>query len=215
MEGWMVKRDDTTAWRVDWKTLYGELEPGTYRIGKNFSKSNYLDEYESQNYYAIFRIMDISLGTATVEYSVEELIDSICSSPLEASAPGAYIDAHRTEFNLLLEMPEETLRYCFEKFLTGGQTDLRGHIMAEACRELIKTMDGDILVGDFMTGQDWFDAYYEFALLRWVEMEEDAVQSETPAAWLLREVALEIGVLKQTDLLIEGLSGVVVVHGDS
>ena len=140
-EGWLVSRNDTTTWNVNWTNLYGKLDSGTYRIGKNFSMSNYLADSENQNYYASFRILDVNLGTATVnlgtatvEYSVEGLLDTICSAPLESSAPGAYIESHLEGYGMLLEYPEQTLRYCFDRFLSGGQTDLRGHIMAAACK---------------------------------------------------------------------------------
>lgn len=65
-EGWIINRNDTTRWDVNWEHLYGELESGTYRIGKNVYKGNRPGEYAHQNYYAVFRIMDIDLGTATI-----------------------------------------------------------------------------------------------------------------------------------------------------
>jgi len=194
MEGWLVNRNDTTSWNVNWSHLYGKLEPGTYRIGKNFSMSNYLDESESQDYYAAFRIMDVSLGTATVKFSPEELIDTICSSPLESSAPGAYIDAHRTEYDQLLANPEQTLRYCFEKFLSGGQTGLDGLVMSIVCQDILdlwgETCEPEPSYGVIMTGQSWFDHYYDQALHRWVSMTEDEIKEQMPVAYILRELAL-------------------------
>ena len=65
-EGWIINRNGTTRWDVNWEYLYGELESGTYRIGKNVYKGNRPGEYNHQNYYAVFRIMDIDLGTATI-----------------------------------------------------------------------------------------------------------------------------------------------------
>ena len=194
MEGWMVNRNDTTSWKVDWSRLYGTLESGTYRIGKPFSMSTYLGEYEDQNYYAMFRIMDVSLGTVTVEFSPEKLIDAICSAPLESSAPGAYIEAHRAEYDQLLANPEQTLRYCFEQFLKGGQTGLEGLVMSIACQDILdlwgETYEPEPSYGVIMTGQSWFDHYYGQALHRWVKLTEEEIKEQMPVAYILRELAL-------------------------
>ena len=66
-EGWIINRNDTTQWNVDWSWLYGELDSGVYRIGKNVYKGNRPGEYAHQNYYAEFQIFDVNLGTVTVE----------------------------------------------------------------------------------------------------------------------------------------------------
>lgn len=192
MEGWGVNRSNNTRWKVDWSRLYGELEPGTYRLGKTFSMSNYLGEWENQKYYAAFRITDISLGTATVEVSIEDLITTICSSPAESSSPGAYIYEHQPEYDQLLANPEKTLRYCFEKFLNGGQIGLEGHIMASACKDIILMWGETYEPGDAieMTGQDWFNYYYDQALHRWVKLSEEETKEQMPAAYILREMAL-------------------------
>ena len=66
-EGWLINRNGTTRWDVNWQYLYGELESGTYRIGKNVSKGNRPGEYSHQNFYGVFRIMDIDLGTVVID----------------------------------------------------------------------------------------------------------------------------------------------------
>lgn len=66
-EGWIINRNDTTHWNVNWGSLYGALESGTYRIGKNVYKGNRPGQYTHQNYYAVFRVFDVDLGTVTVE----------------------------------------------------------------------------------------------------------------------------------------------------
>ncbi len=96
----------------------------------------------------------------TIMEEIELSLLKICSSPALSSNPGAYIEAHPKEYFRLLEYDEFTLRYCFGEFLKGEQTDLRGHIMAVACREILKNHEELIVSGEgFMTGQDWFDAY--------------------------------------------------------
>jgi len=37
MEAYLIPMNDTVEWTVDWSHLYGELEPGSYRIGKDIT----------------------------------------------------------------------------------------------------------------------------------------------------------------------------------
>lgn len=90
---------------------------------------------------------------------IEELLETICSSPAQSSNPGAYIEAHPEEYARLIELERTTVSYCFTQFARGGQTDLRGHIMAIACREIISGTEPLTVDGYYMTGQDWFVAF--------------------------------------------------------
>ncbi len=65
------------------------------------------------------------------------LLDTICSSPAQSSAPSAYIQAHQADYDSILDYGQDALQYCFSEFLKGNQTDLRGHIMAQICRDII------------------------------------------------------------------------------
>lgn len=94
----------------------------------------------------------------------EALLTAITSSPAQSSNPGDYIAAHRTEYDRLLEMNHNTVAYCFRQFADGGQTDLKGHIMAQACRDIISPYEEVHAEGLYMTGQDWFDAFATHAL---------------------------------------------------
>ena len=46
----------TTEWEVDWSWLYGELSPGTYRIGKTVVDFKDAGESRSQIFFAEFEI---------------------------------------------------------------------------------------------------------------------------------------------------------------
>jgi len=51
-----IKKNDITALNVEWKWLYGELEPGYYRLSKevtNFTKNGNSDEKIYQVYFNI------------------------------------------------------------------------------------------------------------------------------------------------------------------
>lgn len=95
---------------------------------------------------------------------IEDLLNAIISSPAHSSNPGDYINAHRTEFDRLLEKGQNTVMHCFRQFAAGHQTDLKGHIMAQACRDIIGPLEDIHADGMYMTGQDWFDAFASHAL---------------------------------------------------
>ncbi len=100
------------------------------------------------------------LGKADVGNRIEELLETIMSSPSESSRPGDYIDEHRIEYREIVFIGKHALDYCFSEFEEGGQTGLKGHIMAAACRDIMK-VDGEEFNGLFNTGQEWYDAYEE------------------------------------------------------
>lgn len=55
-EAWMIPKEDTVEWKVDWEWLYGKLSPGTYRIGKSIDDFRETGDYDTQNFYAEFQI---------------------------------------------------------------------------------------------------------------------------------------------------------------
>ena len=52
----LIPRNDTIEWTVDWSWLYGELSPGTYRIGKTIMDFKESGAAKSQFYSAEFEI---------------------------------------------------------------------------------------------------------------------------------------------------------------
>lgn len=58
LEAWMIRRDSTTQWEVNWDFLYGELDPGTYRISKVIMDFRGPGDYTEKTYYAEFAIVD-------------------------------------------------------------------------------------------------------------------------------------------------------------
>jgi len=58
MEGWIIQPNDTTKWDVNWEFLYGELEPGLYRIQKEIMNFRGPGDYTQKPYYAEFKIVD-------------------------------------------------------------------------------------------------------------------------------------------------------------
>jgi len=94
---------------------------------------------------------------------IDALLTAITDSPAHSSNPGDYIDAHPEEYERLLALGQNTVSYSFRLFARGGQRDLKGHILALACREIIGQVEDADEDGLYMTGQDWFDAFAHHA----------------------------------------------------
>lgn len=190
MEGWVIPKNETTSWKVNWEWLYGELPAGTYRIGKSISDFERPGVSESQKYYADFEVVEPIDDVGEMETG--EVLDVIIASDPLNSNPGGYIEACPEEYKFLTEeQPEETLRYCFEEFLKGGQTDLRGVIMGEICKDII-AQRGETLKSDYFTfpGQEWFDKYLDYAISKSAEVSEEEMQKHYPTPWLLYSLTL-------------------------
>lgn len=119
---------------------------------------------------------------------VEFLLDVICSTPSLSSNPGDYIEAHRAEYDHLVELEHITVYWCFTQFAKGHQYDLRGHIMALACRDIISQPEPLTIDGIQMTGQDWFDAFANQAL----SLREELGDQEFTESHPWHAMALEI-----------------------
>lgn len=130
------------------------------------------------------------------ETQLARLIDSICASPTESSVPGDYIKAHGEEYDQLVGYGKATLRYCYRAFLLGNQTDLRGHIMALACRDIMEKW-GESSPEGGETGQDWFEGFRQYALS--LEENGDDLEKSHPGAWILLNILTEDAEIHNAD----------------
>ena len=55
-EAWIIQKDNTTAWDVNWEWLYGQLPIGEYRIGKEIMNFRGPGDYDTEIIYAHFSI---------------------------------------------------------------------------------------------------------------------------------------------------------------
>ena len=55
-EAWIIEKESTTFWEVDWEWLYGKLAAGEYRIGKEIMKFRSTGDYDEEMLYADFVI---------------------------------------------------------------------------------------------------------------------------------------------------------------
>ena len=116
-----------------------------------------------------------------------ELVQAIAASPAEMSSVEAYLAAHPAEYEELVSIGADTLRYAFDRFLLGGETGLEGHILAEACQDILGDWgfaNYDML---YSTGQAWFDQFRKNTLQLAEQYSEAELQEQYPASWLLLE----------------------------
>ena len=105
------------------------------------------------------------------------------------SNPGDYIREHETEYTELLSYGEYTLRYCFTEFLRGSQYDLRGHIMALACEDIMLAWgEAYTIDGTLFTGQDRFDEFRGNAENLAVQYSPEELEKNFPGAFLLLQM---------------------------
>lgn len=130
-------------------------------------------------------------GAGGVDARIDELLNEICDSSVAfASNPDEYIEAHKTEYQELLSYGEFTLRCCFDQFLMGDQTDLRGYIMAKACDDISLSWGEAVLIdgSDPATGQEWFDEFLSNARELSKQHQNEALEKLYPASWLLLDM---------------------------
>lgn len=150
-------------------------EDGTYRLTEYWVPADGEDNWRSLRDRFPDDIPDEDLSTQTfvlaqtqscyaqaIQYwnidtvpVIEALFETIMSSPAAASNPGAYIDAHALDYRELTYYGDYALGYCIAEFEKGGQTGLKGALMAILCQDLLG-VEGD----SGGTGQDWYDANY-------------------------------------------------------
>ena len=58
LEAWVVPKDDTVEWQVNWEWLYGPLPGGVYRIGKELMDFRSGGNYDTMMIYAEFSITE-------------------------------------------------------------------------------------------------------------------------------------------------------------
>ena len=74
--------------------------------------------------------------------------------------------------------------------MEGDQTDLRGQIMASACKEIMIGF-GESMLTDTVAahGQEWFDMFYEIARSMERQYTEEELKNDYPGSWFLVKMA--------------------------
>ena len=123
-------------------------------------------------------------GIDTVS-TIEQLFEVIESSPTASSRPADYIDAHPIEYRELTYYGSYTLQYVFSKFLEGGQTGLRGHLMRSVLDDLAPEAQLRLYAE---TGQEYFDEWKEGAIRISKQHDMEWIEKHQPAIWLLLQM---------------------------
>lgn len=55
-EAWIIPKEDTVTWEVNWEWLYGTLPSGEYRIGKEIMNFRETGDYDTEMVFAEFSI---------------------------------------------------------------------------------------------------------------------------------------------------------------
>ena len=124
-----------------------------------------------------------------MDTSIEELLEQICEGSTSSRVQD-YIDAHSGEYQELIQYGKYTLWYCFGEFMEGGQTDLRGQIMASVCQDIMLGF-GEAMLTDTEAahGQEWFDIFYVIARSLEKRYTEEELKNDYPVSWLLVKMA--------------------------
>ena len=134
----------------------------------------------------------VSYGAVDTDTVIEGLLEEITKSPVTLlSGVQNYIEAHKLEHRELTYYGKYTLWYCFEEFLKGGQTGLRGQIMASVCKDISLGWGEAMLIdseNSVSTGQEWFDAFRSNAEELQKQYSEEAMNELYPASWLLLQM---------------------------
>lgn len=111
-EAYPIAKDNVTKMEVDWSYLYGELTPGSYRIGKEIMDFRKPGDYDTEIYYAEFEV-DYP-AAIMVDASVYLLSSEPMPAEVDESAIVGYTKSYtdtfpekngETNFNRELDMP--------------------------------------------------------------------------------------------------------------
>ena len=148
-------------------TEYWEPRDGSYYdddIKAKFSKSVWPD---TQTYILKQKIESYDQALEYYQLDRAVLIDTLITALCEAQrffdSPEALIASNDLDLQMLVYYSRSTLEYCFGEFMNGGQTDLRGQIMALVCQSVLRSW-GENPGDTDLTGQAWFDSYSENGL---------------------------------------------------
>lgn len=113
---------------------------------------------------------------------IENLFDTLMSSPAGSSNPDDYINAHRLDYRELTYYGDYTLRYIFSEFIKGSQTGLKGRLMWIVMDDLIA---GEGMPMAAESGQEYFDAWREHGQKKLSSIGEDEMRENYPKSYLM------------------------------
>ena len=98
-------------------------------------------------------------------YDLENSLNIIMSSPLNSSNPQDYIRAHPDDYEKILKYGgEEALQHMLNQFEQGKGEGLRGHIMMELCKDILRERNG--ITDESLSPQEWYEALSNQEIIR-------------------------------------------------
>ncbi len=86
---------------------------------------------------------------------VEELLETIISSPMESSNPYDYIKAHQKEYETILKMGDGALQYMLSQFQKGEDEGLKSHIMMRLCIDILGDRN-NVKEDQYTSPKEWY-----------------------------------------------------------
>ena len=124
----------------------------------------------------------VAYGQIDTDAVIENLLDTILSSPATSSNPRDYIAEHSIDYREITFYGDYALRYVFGEFLKGNQTDLRGSILNVLLLELL----GDETIPyTAENGQAYFDAWRTHVEEEYAQRGAAYMQNSAPKGWIL------------------------------
>lgn len=146
--------DDPKQYEKDLNEKFPDYSIYTYNEDTDSSLYNqYLLSIKQEAYKPAIEKTDYNSDIAAA-------IDKLCkngglNSKNPISYSGRYGGIYQEQYDALLCYGEYTMRYIYSEFLKGGQTDIRGNVMAY----MMKKMMNYELQNNCKNGQEYFDAY--------------------------------------------------------
>lgn len=114
--------------------------------------------------------------------TVEDYLNIILSSPIESSNPKDYIEAHREEYIAILEKNIEALKYMFSEFEKGEHIGIKGAIMEDICRCILREDD---IQYEPNSPQDWYNEIKKYTIGIATKNSYEFVKEKSPQLALL------------------------------
>ena len=65
----LIRPGDALRWKINWEDVYGSIESGSYRIGKEFTYTSATGKTQDLKFYAKFRVLSPEIGPLFAEYA--------------------------------------------------------------------------------------------------------------------------------------------------
>lgn len=119
------------------------------------------------------------------------LLDSMMSSPSEASGTAAYIEAHREEYDEFLSYGDDALRFVYREFGKRlGARGLRGALLQCAMEDLLGS---EAIPFDASDGLDYYEKFWNHALNLLDSTSKEFVAEHYPKTYLFLQMTTALG----------------------